>query len=179
MKKFEYVRIGADEEEILSVSKTLVKCWKSAYQGMINDAYLASLKDNHWVDFLKKGLSDDSVDCMLAKEDNQTIGISIFGKSITDDYPNDGEIISLYVLPQFIGQGIGHVLLDKAENRLKEKGYQKSIICVFDENKSAVKFYQSHGFEAVSENNEITMGEQKLLYHIMRKGCINSLEISK
>lgn len=168
-EKIEYVKINAKSKEFLNISTTLAKCWKFSYQGIINDAYLSTLQDDHWVAFLEKKISKNSVECMIAKNKDQTIGLVIFGESITGEYPEDGEIHSLYLLPEFIGQGIGHLLFDMAERGLKEKDYDHYLVCVFSQNKAAIHFYESHGFKTASTENEIIMGEQKLAYNIMRK----------
>ena len=169
IERFEYIKVTPESEEFFQISATLATCWRFAYKGIVDDAYLSSLQDDHWVEFLKKGLSDRFIDCVIVKKDRQVVGVSIFGRSITDAYPKDGEIISLYVLPAFMGKGLGHTLLEMAEKGLKEKNYTHSLICVFCDNESTIAFYEAHGFETVSTNNEITMGTQKILYQMMRK----------
>ena len=158
-----------DFDEIPEVSSILVQCWKYAYKGLINDEYLSSLKDNHWVEFLEKSIGDETADCIIAECDNRVVGVSVFGKSITEKYPGDGEIISLYVLPKFIGQNIGHLLFEKAEQAIKEYDYSDCTICTFAENVKAIEFYRSRGYDVVSQNEIITMGDQELSYVIMRK----------
>ena len=170
MLRSEVIMQKADYGEIPNISKTLAECWKSAYKGIVSDDYLSSLPDSHWIDYLEKNLKNSSVDCIVVKKDKKIIGASIFGSSITDDYPTDSEIISLYLLPQFIGQGIGHMLLNRAENELIEKKYKNCVICVFCENERAIRFYKFHGYEIVSECKEVTLGTQKLQYYNMRKG---------
>jgi len=166
---FEYIKVDSESEDFFRISATLATCWKFAYKEIINEVYLSSLQEDHWVEFLEKGLSDRLIDCVIAKKGDQVVGVSIFGRSITDAYPEDGEMISLYVLPAFIGKGLGHTLLEMAEKGLKEKNYTHSLICVFCDNESAIAFYEAHGFETASSNHEITMGTQKLRYQIMRK----------
>ena len=156
-------------DKISEVSSILVECWKSAYKGLINDDYLSSLKDNHWVEFLEKSMQDKTAECVIAERDNEILGVSVFGKSITEKFPNDGEVISLYVRPRFIGQRLGNLLFAKAEQSVKEQGYSHCTICTFTENIKAITFYKTHGYEVVSQDEMITMGTQDLAYVIMRK----------
>jgi len=156
-------------EEINDASAVLALCWKAAYKGLVNDEYLSSLESTHWVEFLEKSINDNTATCIVAKKDNKIVGITVFGKSITEKYPNDGEIISLYVTPESIGQGIGHVLFEKAEHFITKQGYNNCITCTFVENSKAIRFYKSHGYEIVSESEIVTMGKQDLPYVIMRK----------
>ena len=156
-------------DKIPMASATLAQCWKYAYKGLIHDDYLSSLKENHWIAFLEKSINDKTATCIIAEYESQIVGVSIFGKSITETYPNDGEVISLYVLPEFIGQNIGNMLFEKAQQSLKEQGHRHCIICTFTANTKAIRFYQSHDYEVVAQDETITMGTQLLPYVIMRK----------
>ena len=158
-----------DFDKVHETSSTLAKCWKSAYAGLVNDEYLSSLKNTHWVDFLEKSIDDKIAECIVAEKNNKIVGVSIFGKSITEKYPDDGEIISLYVIPEFIGQNIGHVLFEEAQQTIKGQGYRNCITCTFAENIRAIRFYKSHGYEIVSQDEIIKMGTQELPYVILKK----------
>jgi len=155
--------------KIPEASAVLAHCWKHAYKGLINDEYLKSLKDNHWVEFLEKSMTNKTVECVVAEFDNQIVGITIFGQSITEKYPNDGEIISLYVIPEFIGKNIGHLLFERAEQVIKRQGYRDCTICTFTKNTRAINFYKSHGYEIILQDEFVTMGTQELSYVILRK----------
>jgi len=156
-------------EAIPEISALLVQCWKYAYKGLINEDYLSSLKDNHWTEFLEKSMNDKTSECIVAKSGKQMVGVSIFGKSITEKFSNDGEIISLYVLPEFMGKNVGHLLFEKAQKDIKEEGYSNCTICTFAGNLRAIKFYKSHGYETVFQDEVITMGTQDVSYVILRK----------
>lgn len=160
-------KVGFDK--ISDVSAFLAGCWKSAYKDLIDNEYLSSLKDDHWIDFLTSGLNKHTIICIAAESENKIIGISIFGKSITELYPSDGEVISLYIKPEMIGRGVGHLLFEKSQRTLKEQGYEYCIVCVFSDNINAIQFYKSHGFDKTLDCEEITIGRQKLQYMIMRK----------
>jgi len=156
-------------DKIHAASATLAQCWKSAYKGLVNDEYLLSLKNTHWTESLEKNIDNQTSNCIIAEENGRIIGVSIFGKSITEKYPDDGEITSLYVIPEFIGRSIGRMLFEKAELLIKEQGYHNCITCAFAENSKAIGFYNAHGYEIVSRNEIVKMGVQELQYVIMRK----------
>ena len=50
-----------DVDNIYDVSATLAKCWKYAYKGLVNDKYLSSVKNTHWVEFLEKSINDNTI----------------------------------------------------------------------------------------------------------------------
>ena len=57
-----------------------------------------------------------------------------------------GEIISIYLLPQYIGKGYGTNLLHAVTVELKELGYNEIFLWVLGENYPAIKFYEKNGF---------------------------------
>lgn len=156
-------------DRISEVSVFLAQCWKSAYKDIITDEYLSALEDNHWVEFLKSGLNKQTITCFAAESANIIIGVSIFGKSITEQYPNAGEVVSLYIKPEFIGHGVGHLLFERSQTSLKEQGHEYCIVCVFSANLKAIQFYRSHGFDKTLDNQKVKIGRQELQYAIMRK----------
>ena len=62
----------------------------------------------------------------------------------------------LYILPEYVGTGIGKSLLDKVK-----ESYQKLDLWVFQDNKNAIGFYVSNGFEVIKESDG-QMNEEKL-----------------
>ncbi|MDR1705339.1 MAG: GNAT family N-acetyltransferase, partial [Clostridiales bacterium] len=152
----------------VEISRFLAKCWKSSYRDIINGDYLSSLKDDHWVAFLEAGIENNTITCITAEASGGIVGVTIAGNSITERYPDDGEVISLYVDPEFIGKRVGHSLFERAQQSLVDLGFSHCIVCAFSENVRAVHFYQKHGFYMVSDNETITMGTQELPYVIMR-----------
>ena len=57
-----------------------------------------------------------------------------------------GEIDSIFVDPQYRGQGIGTVLMEKALDWLKVKGAKKNVVSVAVGNEQAYVFYEQFGF---------------------------------
>jgi len=157
------------KDQVLEVSMALKKSWQTAYVGIVNDEYLSTLADDYWVKHLEETMTDETTDCVVATQNNKIVGVTTFGKSITEAYPNDGEIISLYVLPEFMGQRIGHLLFDKAEQEIKKQGFTHCILCTFLENAKAIGFYEAHGYVKVSTHEMVEIGGQEIPYVILRK----------
>lgn len=92
-----------------------------------------------------------------------------FAKSITKKYPEDGEIISLYVLPEYIKKGVGHLLFEHGQGSLQELGYTHCVVSTFSVNERAIGFYEKHGYEIVATNDVVSFDGQELPYITMRK----------
>lgn len=63
----------------------------------------------------------------------------------------EGEIISLYVLPQFWSTGQGYALTKFAVERIKKLGFKSCYLWVIRDNSRAVGFYRRFGFESTGE----------------------------
>ena len=56
-----------------------------------------------------------------------------------------GEIYSIYILKSYHRLGIGKMLFQKAQETLKELGYQKFQVYVLENNVPAINFYHTMG----------------------------------
>jgi len=138
-------------EDINMVSAVLAASWKTAYRGIVNDDYLNSIQDNHWVAFLITGIGNGTIFSMILESNKNIIGAAIIGKGETDIEAN---LISFYLLPDKIGRGYGHTFYSGIEKELKNRGFSKCVLDVLEHNARANRFYNSHGF--VDINKRIT-----------------------
>ncbi len=59
---------------------------------------------------------------------------------------NQGHIVTIDVLEEYRAAGVGTALLDRAHQRLKERGVDSVWLEVSVENQAAIRFYQKHGY---------------------------------
>lgn len=116
----------------------------SAYKGLMDNKYLSTLEANHWVPILQEsGLKGDI--CLIAESDGKIVGSTVF--SVVHDGENTyTEWHAFYLLPQYIGLGIGHSFFQKIEAEMIVRGCECCILEVLAANKRAIQFYLSHGF---------------------------------
>lgn len=79
-------------------------------------------------------------------DNSKIIGGIVYGKARQENLCNCGEVISLYVLPEYFGKGAGTLLMNCAIKNLKLAAYSKVYIWVLDKNIRAQKFYRKYGF---------------------------------
>lgn len=72
-------------------------------------------------------------------------------KSRFQQYPDSGEVISIYFLPDYIGKGYGRKLLDVVMKALTKKGFTEVFLWVLKENSKARVFYESYGFKCADD----------------------------
>lgn len=83
--------------------------------------------------------------------DREYIGISSFCRSRFEKYTDSGEIISIYLLPEYMRKGYGRELLNFAINELTKQGFKEVFLWVLEENYGARKFYENFGFECTCD----------------------------
>jgi ribosomal protein S18 acetylase RimI-like enzyme len=142
---------AAGAADINDISRVLAASWNTAYRGIVDDGYLDSLKNDRWVSFLTSGFNDNSLFSMVAQIGREIIGAAILSKAENE---NEADLVSFYILPDKIGQGIGHAFYGGIEAELKSRGFVSCILDVLENNKRAIRFYESHGF--VNSGREVT-----------------------
>lgn len=69
-------------------------------------------------------------------------------------WENLGEVRTLGVSQEWLGRGVGHLLLDSIEQQARELGLSQLFCLTFE-----VDFFERHGFSAVSEDTQLVAAE--------------------
>ena len=83
---------------------------------------------------------------LVAEIDGELIGTVIGGFD-----GRRGLIYHLAVAPQVRNKGIGSILMQEVESRLRSKGCIKSYLLVTTDNKEAMEYYKKHGWEHMDQ----------------------------
>ncbi|SNS99142.1 Acetyltransferase (GNAT) family protein [Anaerovirgula multivorans] len=148
-------------DEVKDISRIHALSWKSAYKGIIPQAYLDELKEDFWVPSFTSWIKDNVLTVQLILDNGHSVGCVAYGKSRDKYLPNWGEIVSIYLLPEYFGRGYGNKLLESALLDLKRLGYQNIYLWVLKENQRARYFYEKNKLQCNKDECicEI-MGEQ-------------------
>lgn len=166
-------------DDLSEVSALHVCCWQTAYRGILDQAYLDSLRPEMFAKYHEPRLLSENEDqpFLVATRDSQIVGFTRAGptrpKSPTGDpLPGEphkrfsAEIFAIYVSPELIGQGIGWKIWSATLDRLRERGHQSFCVWVLTQNASGRRFYERVGGIA-GEESEITLAGtayRQLLY---------------
>lgn len=145
-------------EDIDHVSRIYALSWKTAYRGIIPQAYLDGLADNRW----SLILAESPFTSLVMLEDGEYIGTSSFAGARDGEMAGWGEIISIYLLPAYWGRGYGKILLDAAVSSLKQRGYTDIYLWVLAQNRQARGFYERNGFQFNGDTKTIEIGGKAL-----------------
>lgn len=133
-------------QDIEKISCQVEISYKSAYDGLMDGKYLSSLSKDHWVPILQEAIRGGSI-CLIAQNHHRIIGSLVFGQSTTISIAGTAELFAIYLLPEYVGCGIGHKLYAEAEKMMVEQGFKSCLLEVLSENTRAIQFYLSHGFK--------------------------------
>src|SRR5690606_14894668 len=125
-------------EEAGIISQIYAKSWKYAYKGIVPQSYLDELKEDRWAPVL----ANSPYKSLVLLEDNKYIGTSCYAKSRDMVMGDWGEIISIYLLPEYFGKGYGTALINAAVKELIKDGFEKMYLWVLYDNIRARNFYE-------------------------------------
>lgn len=116
----------------------------------------ASLPEHYSNTFFEQLLRDLPEAFLVAESDEKVVGYIMcraeYGFSVMKRFSlaKKGHIISLAVLQEHRGRGLGHALVEVVLGALMDKGYSEVYLEVRVSNSSAVGLYESLGFDIVS-----------------------------
>ncbi|MDA1193234.1 MAG: GNAT family N-acetyltransferase [Candidatus Poribacteria bacterium] len=127
-----------------------VVSWRTAYHGLMPDAYLAELSDvekaGAWYRHLAKHRDSTVRRTFVAIQDDEATGFVSVG--VDPDELNDGLVYLIYLLPERWGTGIGTGLMNVATAHFRTVGLDRANLWVLRENLRARRFYERLGWKS-------------------------------
>ena len=93
----------------------------------------------------------------VAVDNRKTVGYSHVGKA-----KFGWELHRIYLLPRYIGKGIGKKLLQQGERFLKSKKAKQYFVLVHPKNRLGIKFYLRNGFAKFKKKGSSIYLKKKL-----------------
>ncbi|WP_319419258.1 GNAT family N-acetyltransferase [Pleurocapsa sp. FMAR1] len=128
--------------------------WQTTYRGLLPDDYidkrLYEKHKNHWENSLGKSTEKETnyVTYVAENPDREIAGFIDGGLERSNNSSYQGEIYALYILEDYQRQGIGRNLVQQTASQLSQSDLTSILVWVLKDN-SAVKFYQTLGFQEV------------------------------
>ncbi len=135
------------EDSRMEISAVYETSWRSAYRGIVPQAYLDAIPKGHWAPHLDQ----PGWHTLVCIEDGRIIGTTSFCRSRFPQFASSGEIISLYLLPEYMGRGCGKALCETALRALRQMGFSDVFLWVLEENRRAWSFYEKLGFVCTAD----------------------------
>lgn len=141
------------------VSHIYAYSWKTAYKDIVPQKYLDELSVERWTPLLQ----DSPYTGFVLKVNDEFVATSSISLARDETMSGWGEIISIYVLPQYFNQGYGRSLFSYSVKQLYDKGFKNIYLWVLEENIQARSFYERHGFFHNGDKTAINIGGKELI----------------
>lgn len=152
---------AADYPEVYHILK---QTWLDTYKDYIPEFdLLGYLHTEYTREKYESIVTNPSSLCFLAAVGNSSAGWMRL--RFSDDCLN---LISLYILPEFQGMGLGAKLLQKAHDIAREKGYLFISLGVMSKNYRSKEWYEKQGFRFTTEE-PFQLGSTKIMHLIGTK----------
>ena len=135
-------------EEIEEKSLVHWQTWREAYDNLLPAEFQETMTLERCRFFSQKYPENT----LIAIDGMKVVGFISYG-NFRDETIQAGEIIALYVLKDYYGEGIAQKLMKEALTTLEQ--FSEIFLWVLKENKRAIAFYQKMGF--------IVDGQEKIL----------------
>ena len=129
--------------------------WKSTYKNLVHQSFLDLLDAKEMQKNAERRLQNPKLDCFVLVENDSgnVVGYSHIGPCRKKNVDADGELYAIYLLEEYQNQGGGKLLFDIAVARIKERGYSKMMVSVFERNNSGRKFYEKAGGKLIGSDH--------------------------
>jgi len=141
-----------------------VESWRSTYEGIIAEDFLADLSEERRADRWRENLNDQNPKiCIFIVEDEneQIVGVASGGPQRDPQLNYDGELYAIYLLEKVQRHGLGSRLVHTVADHLVANGFNSLLVWVLEDNPSR-RFYEALGGKYVSKKT-IAIGEQELI----------------
>ena len=125
----------ATVDDIPLLSDIMVTSFRAAFSGFISETTMSAQTDSDHCRGMMETIFRDSTMHFLLGDSS--------GMLIWQETQTGAEIMSLHVLPECRGTGLGHALMEAA---LAQTGSSPVCLWTFRENHHARRFYERHGF---------------------------------
>lgn len=121
--------------------------WQSSHKGIVSDDFLHSFTPERQTVYFTEEMKDQNKSFHLAYLDDIAIGMISLNISSQGEAEEMGEVISIYLLPDYQRNGYGKQMMDFAVERLKRYQKKSIFLWVMNINQKARMFYEAYGFE--------------------------------
>ncbi len=154
----------AAPSDLEAIAHIHVEAWRSAYAGIIPDAYLVRMdiarQRKTWRSTLKGGGRGHHV-VVAELGDGEVVGFASCGPARRDTLPRrapyDGEVYTLYVALDHQGHGHGKRLLAACFDTLRDHDKTAAVVWVLAANPARF-FYEAQGGQKIAERTESFAG---------------------
>ena len=150
------------DEKILAYIQT--ESWKAAFSEILSAEELIRSTDAKKAEKMYKNvLKQNFVNLFIEFVDEKPHCIAGWSENRSELGAGTAELICIHSLCDKWHRGYGSVMMRHILDEIKEAGYSKVILWVFEKNLNARRFYEKHGFELSDLRNQ-SHGAVEVMY---------------
>lgn len=150
------------EDDFLAVRKLLGITWHETYTFIPEKDLNEHLNRYYSFEQLESLFNDKNYFCYSVEKEGEIVG---WMKLFNNQDENKFYVSSLYVLPNYQGNGIGKELMNLAESKARELKHSEIWIGVMKQNENTLNWYKKLGFNFLKEE-PFRMGETEVNHFI-------------
>lgn len=142
----------AREADAFAIADVHVRAWDESYRGIAPDHVFDVLNIERrlaqWTSLLDPAKQDAANSwpiIRVAERDGEIVGFVAARPATAEIMAPRAQVMTLYVLAEAQGQGLGRALLKSIARAVSERGLSGLALGVLPENRSAIGFYQRLG----------------------------------
>ena len=137
--------VKSGDENILAYIQT--ESWKNAFNTILSKEDLEKYTNiDKAIEMYTKLLRDDIGNGYILSINDVPHCIAYWDKVRDDEMKGYSELICIHSLCENWGKGYGSMMMEYILRKIKTAGFNKVMLWVFEENTSARKSYEKHGF---------------------------------
>jgi len=132
-----------------AIASVHVRSWRSAYAGLLPDAYLESLSVDRGESMWEEIVLDTDMDSrvLVLIDGDQVVGFAHTCPSRDEGAQRGvGELTSIYLAPEVWRRGGGRLLMEQGCEQLRDGGFRSVTLWVLETNDRARTFYEVLGW---------------------------------
>jgi ribosomal protein S18 acetylase RimI-like enzyme len=136
-------------DDVGDVQRVALEAWRHTYKNIFEEKFID--------DFIASNYSPDQLARLVPEIQSgqmffhvAEISSSIVGFCNTAITDQGVKLWRIYVLPQYIGKGIGHRLLELSERFVVDRGFKDYSCLVHKNNDLGKRFYMKQGFKHIN-----------------------------
>ena len=153
------IRKVTKDDDFDALGNIYATSWQQAYKTIVPQNYLDTLQGTRW----SERLATLQYDAFVAIKDGLYIGTASIAPARDDVMLGWGEIMSIYLLPEYTNKGYGTTLFNYVIKKLLEQGFTSIYLWVLEANQIARNFYEKQGFQQNGKQAIITIADIELV----------------
>ncbi len=141
------------ESDAPSIHAVALESWRHTYHNIFDKQLIENFVNKKYaveaIASLFPLIQSGTIFFHVAEHKSKIIGFCNIGVN-----EQSAELYRIYMLPAFIGQGIGRRLLDLGEAFVKEHGIDSYFCLVHKDNEIGKRFYINSGFQHIPEQDK-------------------------